>query len=96
MSSVEDCQWIWPKFAGQACKLSIVFLPISLEEIEEIFRLREENSEKGGSIGYFGVWSAEGGKFEEIWEEITKFPLVFYRKIVNSLCKSSKFSPAAG
>ena len=57
---------------------------------------KEENSEKGGSIGYFGGWPAEGGKFEEIWEEITKFPLVFYRKIVNFLSKSSKFSPAAG
>ena len=77
--------------------MSIVFFLLdSLWLKEEIFRLKEENSEKGGSIGYFGVWPAEGGKFEEIWEEITKFPLVFYRKIVNFLSKSSKFSPAAG
>jgi hypothetical protein len=50
----------------------------SFHKKEEIFRLREENSQKGGSIGYFGVWPAEGGKFEEIWEEITKFHVVFY------------------
>ena len=72
------------------------FLLDSLQKKEEIFRLREENSQKGGSIGYFGVWPAEGGKFEENWEETMKFPLVFFRKSVNFLSKSSKFSPAAG
>ena len=29
------------------------------------------------------VWPAEGGKFEENWEEIMKFPLVFCSRMLD-------------